>query len=135
MPRTSGTRVGVGAGWGGPAKGESAKRAGPGRPKGVKNGQGKRTVAELMVESGARELTAQRWLEILNDPAHPKHADMVAKAADRMDGAPTQNINADLSMPGALVDAPPPETREEWLARRQREIAGGVLGAATRPAD
>ena len=66
--------------------------------------QGKRTVADLMAEKGARELAAERWIAILNDPEHPKHADMVAKAADRLDGAPTQRheISGD---PDSMTDA------------------------------
>jgi flagella basal body P-ring formation protein FlgA len=87
-------RRGTGAGWGGGAKGEGAKgpAEGGGRPVGVQDGQGKRTVAELLIEAGARETAAERWLAILNDPTHPKHAEMVAKVAERMDGAPTQRL-------------------------------------------
>lgn len=89
-------RRGNGAGHGGPAKG-AGKPPGnreAGRPVGVKNGEGKRTVADLLIEAGAREMAARRWLEIINDPAHPKHAEMVAKVAERMDGAPKQQIEA-----------------------------------------
>jgi len=102
MAATSGTRrgngpgsgPGSGPGWGGPTRGgqsnSKAGKPGPGRPDGVKNGEGKKTVAELMIEAGARETAADKWLAILNDPAHPRHAEMVAKAAERMDGAPVQ---------------------------------------------
>jgi hypothetical protein len=90
MPSNSTTRRGNGAGWGGAARGgESASatgKAGPGR------GISGKSVADIMAAQGARELAAQRWIEILNDPAHPHHATMVAKAADRMDGASTQRI-------------------------------------------
>lgn len=93
MARTSGTRVGTGAGHGGPArKGQSASKegvAGPGR------GVTHRSVAELMAAQGARELAATRWMDILKDPTNPHHASMVAKAADRMDGAPVQPIDAE----------------------------------------
>lgn len=85
MARTSGTRVGNGAGHGGPRKGAGNHAAGPGR------GNTHRSVAELMAAQGAREKAADAWLAILNDPTHPRHADMVAKAADRMDGAPSQD--------------------------------------------
>jgi hypothetical protein len=47
-----------------------------------------------MALDGAREEAAQRWMDILRDPAHPKHADMVARAAERLDGAPKQEIEA-----------------------------------------
>ena len=98
MARNSTTRApGNGAGWGGPAKGAGqapgVKGGAGGRPPGVANGQGKRSIADLMADAGARELTAQRWLEILNDPAHPHHATMIAKAADRMDGAPVARMD------------------------------------------
>lgn len=85
---TSATRKSNGAGWGGPKRGgESASKngiAGPGR------GITGKSVAEIMAAQGAREIAAERWLEILNDPTHPKHAEMVAKAAERLDGAPLQ---------------------------------------------
>jgi hypothetical protein len=89
---TAGTRKGNGAGWGGAAKGEGNAAAGPGRPEGVGNGEGKRTVADLMIAAGGRELAARRWMEILDDPTHPHHATMVAKGSDRMDGASTQRV-------------------------------------------
>lgn len=95
--RTSGTRPkgsGIpasGAGWGGSAKGEGSRVPGPGR------GHTHRTVADLMAQAGAREVAAERWMAILNDPEHPKHADMVAKAAERLDGAPEQRITNDVT--------------------------------------
>ncbi len=103
MPANSTTRRGNGAGgagWGGPAKGSGNREAGPGR------GHTTRTVAEIMAAQGARELAAQRWLEILQDPAHPRHAEMVAKAADRMDGAPKQPFEGPDGGPlvGACLD-------------------------------
>lgn len=116
---------GAGAGqWGGPPKGAGGpgKREGAGRPAGVKNGEGKRSVADLMAELGAREIAAQRWLEILNDPAHPKHADMVAKAADRLDGAPTQRVQ--------VSDADPDSMTDEELAAIAKRGSRAPAGAA-----
>lgn len=84
----------AGAGWGGGAKGEGKRGGGPGRPSG-EAWHGKASVADMMIEAGARELATQRWLEILNDPAHPKHAEMVAKAAERMDGSPVQPVRGE----------------------------------------
>lgn len=104
-PPTSGTRHGVGAGWGGAPKGAGNRGAGPGRPKGVKTGEGAKSVADLMVAAGARELAAQRWVEILSDPAHPKHAEMVFRAADRMDGAPKTSIQITERDPNSMTDA------------------------------
>jgi hypothetical protein len=101
MPGNRGTRRGNGAGHGGPAKGEGFKLKPKGDPTSdairaqgtaTPPGTGKKSVADLMAAAGARELAAQRWLEILNDPAHPHHANMVAKAAERMDGAPVQQL-------------------------------------------
>lgn len=112
MPANKTTRRGNGAGWGGPAQGEGKKGAvpGSGRPQGVKNGEGKKSVADLMIEAGARETAAERWLQILNDPKHPKHAEMVAKAAERMDGAPTQRNEI------SLRDVPADQLTDEELA-------------------
>lgn len=122
MAASSATRRGNGAGWGGPKKGAGHRytEGDPtaGRPQGVKNGEGKLTVADLMIGAGARELAAQRWLEILNDPAHPKHADMVAKAADRMDGAP--KVTAEVTQNGYVIAAPAEaEDAEAWARQHQ----------------
>jgi hypothetical protein len=61
----------------------------------VKNGQGKRTIADIMAERDAREKIAERWLAIIDNPAHPHHATMLVKGADRLDGNPVQPIGAD----------------------------------------
>ncbi len=124
MPATTGTRRGNGAGWGGPATGSGNRDAGPGRPQGVKTGDGKRTVAALLIEAGARETAAERWMAILNDPAHPKHAEMVAKVAERMDGAPTARIE--------IADADPATMTDEQLAAI---AARGRRAAANAPDD
>lgn len=75
-------------GWGGAKRGgQSASKAGVAGPgRGITG----KSVAEIMAAAGARELAAERWMAILEDPTHPKHADMIAKAADRLDGAPIQ---------------------------------------------
>lgn len=129
MPgRTAGTRVGNGAGWGGPAKGGGNRGAGPGRPGGEDwrpDGEGKQTVAALMIAGGMRELAAQRWLAILNDPAHPKHAEMVAKAADRMDGAPTARVE--------IADGDPATMTDEQLAAIASRGRRGAASAAQDP--
>lgn len=122
MPRKPGDpnhpRKGKGAGvaWGGPAKGEGSREPGPGR------GITGKSVAELMAQAGARELAAERWVAILNDPAHPRHADMVAKAADRLDGASKQTVEMRTVNPDDLTD-------DELAA-----IATGRGGAAAREA-
>lgn len=105
-------RRGKGAGWGGPAKGagrSSQGLAGPGR------GITGKSVAELMAAQGARELAADAWLAILRDPAHPQHAAMVDKAAARMDGAPKQEIEANVA--SHVIRAPAkPADAAEWAA-------------------
>ena len=125
MARSSTTRKGNGAGWGGQAKGEGKKGAvdGSGRPAGVKTGEGKRSVADIMAEMGARELAAQRWLEILNDPTHPQHAAMVDKAATRLDGAPLAR------MEHSVRDVPAEELTDDELAAVIRRGGGAIAGA------
>lgn len=125
MPRKPGDpnhpRRGTGAGWGGAAKGEGSKAPGPGR------GITGKSVAELMAAQRAREIAAEAWLAILKDPAHPRHADMVEKAASRMDGAPVQPV--DLSDKRATVSAEP-LTEDEWIARHGVAPAGGSTEGA-----
>jgi hypothetical protein len=108
---------GSGVQWGGPArKGESGSKmgkAGPGR--GVTN----RTVAELMAAQGAREKAADAWLAILNDPAHPKHADMVAKAAERLDGAPEQRVTSEVTNRFVVRAPAEPASEAEWLEQNK----------------
>lgn len=117
MAASSATRRGNGAGWGGTAKGEGNKGAGPGR------GNTTRTVAEIMAAQGARELAAERWLAILNDPAHPRHAEMIAKAADRLDGAPKQSIEVRDADPDSMTDA-----ELAAIASRGSRAASGAAG-------
>jgi len=111
-------------GWGGPARG--ARRFQPGhsvgRPAGVKDGEGRQTVADLMAEAGAREIAAERWLAILKDPKHPKHAEMVAKAAERMDGAPVQRVEMRDADPDSMTD----EELAAIAARGRRATAGAA---------
>lgn len=113
-------RRGKGAGWGGPPKGEGNKGAGPGR------GITGKSVAELMALQGARETAADRWLAILNDPNHPHHATMIAKAAERLDGAAAQTIR--------VADVRPEDMSDEELAaiaaRGRRRSAAASEGDA-----
>ena len=115
MAASSTTRRGTGAGHGGSAKGAGNKTAGPGR------GITTRSVAELMAAQGAREIAADAWVAILNDPAHPKHADMVARAAERMDGAAAQTIRVSDVRPEDMTD----EELAAIAARGRRRAAAG----------
>jgi hypothetical protein len=59
-----------GEGWGGERKGEGNRLAGPGRPPGVKNGEGKQARARAMLEEAA-PLAAQVLVDVaanLDDP-------------------------------------------------------------------
>lgn len=116
-------RRGNGAGWGGPAKGAGVAPGtpSPGRPAG-EAWAGKATVADLMIEAGAQKIAADAWLAILNDPAHPKHAEMLAKAAERMDGAPVQrqDITSNGERIGYVIPAPPEaESAEAWAEQHK----------------
>ena len=105
-------RRGNGAGHGGPKKGEGSRAPGPGR------GITHRSVAELMAAQGAREVAAEAWMRILTDPAHPHHAAMIAKAAERLDGAPEQKITQ--AVTSFVVRAPvEPASEDEWLEQHK----------------
>lgn len=107
MARSSATRRGNGAGWGGPKKGEGHTFT-PGDPEAQRTGADnsnnsrKVTVADLMAGMDARKIAAEAWMAILADTSHPKHAEMVAKAAERMDGAPVQPVMAE--GPGLVIN-------------------------------
>lgn len=122
MPATSTTRRGNGAGHGGPARGAggTGKREGSGRPWGVKDGEGKLSVADLLVALGARRVAADAWMAILQDPAHPHHANMVAKAADRMDGQSLARVEVRDADPDSMTD----EELAAIASRGSRETAG-----------
>lgn len=123
MPASSTTRRGTGAGHGGPARhggsNSAARKPGPGR------GITGRSVAELMAAQGARELAADRWLAILNDPTHPKHAEMVAKAAERMDGAAVQRNEI------SMRNVPAEQLTDDELAAIASRGSARAAGAAT----
>jgi hypothetical protein len=113
-------RRGNGAGWGGPAKGEgNAMRGIPGPGRSITG----KSVAELMAIQAAREIAADAWLAILNDPAHPKHADMVAKAAERMDGAPEQRVTSEVTNRYVVRAPAEPASEEEWLSQHKPKSA------------
>lgn len=106
MPANQTTRRGNGLGHGGPAKGVggAGKREGAGRPAGVKTGEGKVSVADLLVALGARQIAAEAWMAILRDPTHPHHASMVAKLADRVDGQALARVEVRDADPDSMTD-------------------------------
>ena len=86
MPRSSTTKPkrdapAGGAGWGGPAKGAAARTAGPGRPKGVKTGEGKAATFRSALAPHTQEL-ADKWLAIARQDGHPHQHTMLVKAAE-----------------------------------------------------
>jgi hypothetical protein len=75
----------TGRGWGGPARGnyDATRPAGPGRPRGVRNGEGKRArMREYLAPHS--EAMAQRWLEKALDPQDPHAATLLVKAAEML---------------------------------------------------
>lgn len=108
-----------GEGWGGEAKGAAVREAGPGRPKGVKDGDGKKTVAELLEEAGARGKIAQRWIDIIDNPDHPMHAQMLDKGAQRLDGAPITRTEHSGTAAFVLIGEPEAESADEWERNAQ----------------
>jgi hypothetical protein len=90
MPRSSATRHGSGAGYGGAKrggrdKGEPPKVAGPGRPKGVKTGEGKAAVKEATfreVLAPHYAAIAEKWKKIALNDEHPHQHTMIIKAAE-----------------------------------------------------
>jgi hypothetical protein len=108
------------------------KRAGAGRKVGPANKR-TREIAEQAVAEGITPL------EVMIQPmrAHLAQGQLDKAAAVAKDAAPYMHprLNAvahggGMSITHRPVDAPPKETREEWLARRRREqqLAAGGLG-------
>ena len=61
----------TGFGWGGPARGQVERKPGPGRPPGMKNGEGKVHKARETLEQAA-PLAIQTVIDIANDKADPR---------------------------------------------------------------
>ena len=75
----------TGRGWGGPARGnyDATRPPGPGRPRGVRNGEGKRARMRDYLAPFSEDL-AQRWLEKALDPQDPHAATLLVKAAEML---------------------------------------------------
>lgn len=97
MPVTRTTRVGNGAGWGGPKRGgESASKAGqpgPGRPQGMKPGEGKKARAAELAREHV-ETAVDVWREVMLDKKAPAAARIAAAAqmVERAEGKAVQPI-------------------------------------------
>ncbi len=107
--RTSGTRPkgsGIPAGGDGcgPPKGAGNRQAGPGRPEGVANGEGKRASFRAIMAPHV-EATAERWLTIISTPGHPHHHTMIIKHAELM-GEMKQVVDMSVKTdPSQMTDA------------------------------
>lgn len=151
MPTSSTTRRGNGSGkgqgWGGAAKGAGSEA--PSFKDSLENRiDGSETKDRAVVEWAAiKAMSREQQAEALNDVIlhiainGERENDQLNAAfgfQDRILGKAVQrnlNINTDAS-PHTGVDRPPPETREEWLARRRRELAGrSMLGTPAGTAD
>jgi hypothetical protein len=125
MPR----RVGNGAGWGGPKKGEGNHGPGPGRPPGMKPGEGKRARAAELARDHVSD-AVEVWRQIMNDPNQPAQARLAAAAhmVDRAEGKAVQPVvdGDDIArMSDAELDAE--------LARMEEAAREAVARAAPPP--
>ncbi|WP_160119889.1 hypothetical protein [Rhodovarius lipocyclicus] len=80
----------------------------------MKDGDGKKTVADLLEEAGARGKIAQHWLKIIENPDHPMHAQMLDKGAQRLDGAPIARTEHRGTAAFVLIGEPEAESAYEW---------------------
>ncbi len=138
MAASSTTRRGNGRGYGGPAKGKGSDA--PSFGASLENRISGDEAADPAVREWAaiKAMTREQQAEIVTDVVlsiainGERDNDRTTAALgflDRVIGKPVQrnlNINTDAT-PQAGVDRPPPETREEWIARRRRELAGNAL--------
>lgn len=110
-------------------------RPGAGRPKGSKSKRS-RAIAILVRSSELEGLTPlEVMLRAMRAHAEAGHLDEAAAIAK--DAAPylhprltAVEHSGGMKLEHQAVDAPPKETREEWLARRNGELQGGVGGPA-----
>jgi hypothetical protein len=112
-----------------------------GRKKGTVNRIGKdvRTLAQCYTEEAITTLAA-----IMRDKSAPQQARAMAadklldrgwgRAAQAIVGDPKNPLQANGTIkmvivdPKRTIDRPPEETREEWLARRARELGASIQG-------
>jgi len=109
-----------GAGYGGPAKGAGNRAAGPGRPAGVANGEGKRAKFAEILAPRTPEL-AERWLEIANDTQHPHQHTMILKAAELAGEFKAQvDVTSGGARIGYVIAAPPmAEDAHAWMEQHK----------------
>lgn len=120
MAITKTTRRGNGAGWGGPASGvgsnSKAGTPGPGRPKGMKPGEGKLAQAREYLQSKALE-HAMRLNDIAMDPTDPRSVQAINIAMTKAGLADKQEIEH-------IVDTVTPEERQARIDALLAKRAG-----------
>lgn len=91
--------------------------------------------------SGALEITAETVLRNLEAARAKAMAEAQCGAAIRACelqgkhiGMFVERTQSDVTIHDA-IDRPPQETREQWLARREKELTGGALGTTAGTAD
>ena len=137
-PPTSGTRKGNGPGWGGAAKGAPA-RAEMAPPFEVGN----------QAAAGHHDMSRSQRIEHLvlrlmqmGDTAGEER-DRITAALGALRHLAGDTTKIEMSGPNGgpmqteMIDRPPPETREQWVARRQHEldVARAMLVAPAGTAD
>ncbi len=97
----------------------------------LRNAEVKAAIATLQAKIGARlEITAAKVLQDLEDARRNAMATMewgpAIRAAELLGkhiGMFVERSQSDVTVHGA-IDRPPDETREQWIQRRERELAG-----------
>lgn len=126
---TPGTRIGRGAGWGGPAKGEGTKK----RFAAGDEHRGMATAENRAANIAEREEILGFYTDVLRDPDETTLNRLTAgdKILDRTEGKPvTRQITADVDDASTLTDA---ELAAD-IARLSAAFARAVEGAREAPA-
>lgn len=95
----------TGQGWGGPAKGQGLKEPGPGRPPGVKNGEGKAAQAKAALEDAA-PLAVQTVIELAQDKADPRALQAALAVLNRVGLHEKAGIEHSGAVTGFVIAAP-----------------------------
>lgn len=95
----------TGQGWGGPAKGQGQQGAGPGRPPGVKNGEGKAAQAKAALEDAA-PLAVQTVIELAQDKADPRALQAALAVLNRVGLHEKAGIEHSGAVTGFVIAAP-----------------------------